>query len=391
MKIKGLIKFVYGLLTITLFSCKNVSDSANLTLSEKLSGAVQNYISEYDIKTALSMTVFNGDFLICKNYGKTSLTSSSENDETTLHYVYSISKTFTAAVILNLIQKNKISQTDTVGKFLPELLGNEFINSDATIAELLNHTSGIFDYVENPKLFTQNPFLTQEWNPLLLVNFIEHVATERGLFNYSSMNFILLGKIAELAASQSMNEMISEMYLKPLNLSSLALSPQDEIDYIKVSHPHVYPNTALSLAGDGKTPIDVVSVISPFIQLVGKSSWAAGGMVGTASDIARWGYNLYSKNGTGISDFVRSQMLDSVAEFTSEDSEAYGFGTRKIFYDGYEFIGSYGRSIGSENLMFYNPDTDACFVILTSSNASANRKPNIDDLLFSLFECFYEN
>lgn len=66
---------------------------------------------------------------------------------------------------------------------------------------------------------------------------------------------------------------------------------------------------------------------------------------------------------------------------------AYGYGIRKFFHGGFEFLGSYGRSIGAENLMFYNKDKDVCISILSSSNMKKDKTLNIDELMYEIFEC----
>ena len=118
-----------------------------------------------------------------------------------------------------------------------------------------------------------------------------------------------------------------------------------------------------------------------------KCSWAAGGVVSNAENTVIWGYELLSENGK-IDFSVRKNILDSVAQFSSGTSlsNAYGFGVRKIEHSGYELIGSYGRSFGCENLMFYNKEKDICIVILSSSNTKSDGNPNIDELLFSIFD-----
>lgn len=110
-------------------------------------------------------------------------------------------------------------------------------------------------------------------------------------------------------------------------------------------------------------------------------------MVGTASLVTKWGYNLLSPNGSIDSD-IRSVIISSLSGFTESDSPsiAYGIATRKLFHDGKDFIGSYGRSIGDENLMFYNPDKDVCITIMTSSNTGKDGSPNIGELMYAIYD-----
>ena len=143
----------------------------------------------------------------------------------------------------------------------------------------------------------------------------------------------------------------------------------------------------MSLIGDGEHPIDITDIIRNVCELQAKCGWAAGGMIGTAPPTAFWGYQLLSNNGC-IDNSIRSCILSSVEQFTEStpSSSAYGVSVRKVFHNHRAFIGSYGRGIGDENLMFYNTDKDVCIVILSSSNTRNDGNPNIDELLFSLYE-----
>ena len=190
--------------------------------------------------------------------------------------------------------------------------------------------------------------------------------------------------IIENVTGVYLNQYIAENFLNVLKLTDLKLLPQDSVDYLNLAHPHCYPNTFMNFVGDGETPIDIMTVIKNANELLAKCSWAAGGMVGTADKVAIWGYNLFSVNGLVSSD-IRDVILDSLANF-GDNEEEYGFASRKLHYKGVTFLVSYGRSLGSENLMFYNPDKDICITILTNSNMKKNNTPNIDELMYSIYE-----
>ncbi len=356
------------------------------TSHPKLIESVYHFIDKYEIKAAISVSVYNQNTDFFLNEGLTSLSGGSENSKNTLHYIYSISKTLVAAIALAQVEANVISLDSKLSDILPNL-SSSFLNEDATLEELLSHRSGIYDYVDNPLLFTQNPYRKQVWDPALLFSFIRSPAGDRGYYSYSTTNFILIGMMLEKAVGKALNTLLIETFLTPLNLDNLYLLPQDTVDGSLVSHPHVHPNTALSLAGDGKTPIDITTIFPDAIELLGKSSWAGGGMVGTAEETAYWGYHLYSSNSTVLDVTVKTRIIESVAGFEKSDADySYGYGVKKLFYKDTYFLGSYGRSTGSENLMFYSPDTDTCFVVLTSSNADTMGNPNIDEILFDLYD-----
>ena len=298
---------------------------------------------------------------------------------------------------MTLCEKNILDLEDKIEYHLPELFTesyagekdlNLYINKNATIKQLLNHTSGIYDFAKNSKLYNiRNRIFTESWNPELILDYIEHPKEKTGTYLYSSTNYVILGLIIQKATGKNLNILFNEYFYEPLELSDIFLAPQDEINYDVISHPHVYPNTDFNLTGDGVTPIDLLDILKPLSYLVGKASWTSGGMISNADTISKWGYELYSEQGNAISQDIRNQLYKSIIDVNADKSEIYGYGIRKLFYDEFEFTGSYGRSAGSENLLFYNKTYDTSFCILSNCNMKANKSPNIDELLFWLFEC----
>lgn len=386
--------FVYFCILLCLLA-GGCNSRIELTAEQQIENKIKDYINRWDYKPGISVSVFSPTLSLNYNFsdGMFSLDNSQRNTKETKHLLFSITKSFTASAVIKLVNEGKLSYDDRVSDYFIGL--NEiYINMDATISELLSHRSGMFDYTDNALLFYNNPFINgEEWLPMRILDYIEIPAASRDsdigkyLFNYSSANYILLGLIVEKVTGKPLSEYIKENFLVPYSFD-LLLTPQDAIDYSLIAHPHVYPHTApLNLIGDGKTPIDATTVIDNIVELSAKCSWAAGGMTGTAAQIARWGYELLSERG-GIDANIRNSILDSVAEFDASirEAEAYGYGIRKLFHNGYELIGSYGRSIGDENLMFYNKDKDLCICILTNSNTMVDGNPNIDDLMYAIFD-----
>lgn len=349
---------------------------------------VNKYVSKWNYKPALEVAVYGNEGVLSYHYkdGYFSLADNLRVNEDSLFILYSISKSMTASAIIDLINIGKLSLCDTVGDFFPNL-DPIYINNDATIEELLTHRSGIQDYTENSALIYDNPFSKGDsWNPLVILNYITIPADTRGTFIYSSANYVLLGLIIEKITGVSLCEYLQENFFQPCNIS-MQLYPQEEINIDNIVKPHVYPNTFMGLSGDGKTPIDISTLIKNINELSIKCSWAAGGVVSNAENTVIWGYELLSEKGK-IDSSIREKILNSVSQFSCETSlaNAYGFGVRKIEHSGYALIGSYGRSFGCENLMFYNKDKDICIVILSSSNTKSDGNPNIDELMYSIFD-----
>jgi D-alanyl-D-alanine carboxypeptidase len=185
--------------------------------------------------------------------------------------VGSITKSFVSAVVLQLVGEGKLALSDSLEHWLPGAIPN---GAAITIRQLLNHTSGIYNYTEDPALV--NAFLTgnfdRDWTPQQLVAL---AAAHRPLFqpgtawSYSNTNFILLGLIVEKAAGTSLAEGFRARVFEPLGLDGTSLPSASAIDG---QHAHGYE----VFAGRRRD----VTLFHP------SWSWAAGAIVSTADDLA---------------------------------------------------------------------------------------------------------
>lgn len=207
-----IMKKLFVLLSIVLpifTNCKNSEIESNenfdlqyayilnneaISKEEKLNKLSELFVEKYNIKTAISVSVQNENINFYKNYGLTSLSDKNVCTDETLHYIYSISKTFTSALTLTLIEQNIVDINKTIEYYLPELFSekylgtkdlNLYINKDATIKELLNHTSGIYDFAKNSKLYnTSNSIFSEPWNPEYILDYIEYPKEKIGTYIY---------------------------------------------------------------------------------------------------------------------------------------------------------------------------------------------------------------
>lgn len=355
--------------------------------------ACYDFIDKYNIQTAIAVSMKTKEDTFDFYTGYASLKDKTFCSDESLFYYYSITKTFVSALICTLAEEGYINLNDKVSDILDaDLFDPEFINLNATIRQLLSHRSGIGEYVTNYKIFLNNPFLTQKWTPEKILEFVENPVLAEDNYVYSSANYILLGMIAEKVTGKKLNELLNLYFLEPLTLEAISLSPQDSINYSLMTHPHLLANTQLNL-GNSKGTVDLTSIFQgPVMELIGKSSWAGGGLAGNSKNGAAWIYELFSDSGRAVSESVREMMLRSTENAYPGCEELMSFGIcgRRIFYKGDSFVGSYGRSVGSNNLAFYNKSCDCGFCILTTTNSDANGNPDVYELLCKLYDTIQE-
>ncbi|MEV4170209.1 serine hydrolase domain-containing protein [Nonomuraea sp. NPDC049709] len=198
--------------------------------------------------------------------------------------VGSITKTFTATLVLQLAAEHKLSLDDTVEQWLPGLVqGNGHDGSKITIRQLLNHTSGIFAYTLDAGM------LERYWSPKLLEHRFDNPTPEDLVkiavsnpadfepgqdWGYSNTNFVLAAMIVEKADGVSFAEAIDRRIARPLNLSG-TYAPGTETGF---RGPHSSAYSRLMLP-DADAPVHDVTEQSP--------AWAfgVGELVSTAADL----------------------------------------------------------------------------------------------------------
>lgn len=223
----------------------------------------------------------------------------------------SVTKTFVATVVLQLVGEGKLSLDDTVAHWLPGLVPN---GKNITVRQLLNHTSGLADYVNEDlsAKVASNP--TKAFTPQQMIarstaqkpNFAPGAPNRWG---YSSTNYILAGLIVEKATKSTLGKELRRRIFAPIGLrqTTLATGPR-----IKGLHANGYS----SIRGTGHR--QDVSVVTP------TWAWAAGAMVSTVADLARFERALFQGR------LLRPDLLRSMQTTVTFGSDnAYGLGLMK--------------------------------------------------------------
>ena len=157
--------------------------------------------------------------------------------------VGSITKTFTATLVLQLVDKGDFGLDDPVSNHLPAPTGpnppwswsNVPDGNTITIRQLLNMTSGLFNYTEDGNFFRQevsNP--TETWNPNDLVKIAfshpPYFAPGQGWY-YSNTNYILLGLLIEKVTGMAFENVFQQDICKPLKLHDTSMPARTSSAY----------------------------------------------------------------------------------------------------------------------------------------------------------------
>jgi D-alanyl-D-alanine carboxypeptidase len=271
--------------------------------------------------------------------------------------IASLTKPMVATVILQLTDESRLSLDDTLSRFVPGLLpdGNRI-----TLRQLLNHTSGIADYLEDQG-FIDAVFAQPDraWTPQELVAIGEAMPRRfapgaPNSWDYSNTNYILLGLVAEAAGGESIATLLQRRVFDPLGMTSTYFSTQTSL---------LAPFAQGYVDLNGLTDIPVGTVLSPTV------AGAAGAVVSNAKDLLRFVEALAA--GELVSPTSHAARLTTVpasrVRLPGESFDfAYGLGV--LLGDGW--IGHDGSIAGYEAEAYAKAGVGSFVVLLNKSTVN---------------------
>lgn len=185
----------------------------------------------------------------------------------------SITKQYAAAAVLKLAAEGKLALSDSVGSLLADARFN-----DVTVAQLLNHTSGIASYTSIPG-YMMDERITRDLTTAQLIEVFaglprDFAPGERWAYNNSG--YVLVGAVIEAVTDMPWHTYIDQALLQPLQLNATG--------YYTDANSKPYPIQGYT-GGDAIDPALPMSITQPH---------AAGALAATALDVDRWQYALHS-------------------------------------------------------------------------------------------------
>lgn len=188
--------------------------------------------------------------------------------------IASVTKSFVATIVLQLEAEGRLKIDDPVERWLPGVVPN---GASITLRELLNHTSGLFSYTDDPAFTTSlilDPARRRSPQELLSAAFSHPPFFPPGTsWAYSNTNFIVLGLVIEAVTGRTLGQELQDRIFGPLRLG--ATSFPSEIS-VEPGFAHGY----VSL--QGSPLIDITPALSPTF------AWAAGAIVSNAADVSKF-------------------------------------------------------------------------------------------------------
>ena len=266
----------------------------------------------------------------------------------------SITKQFTAAAILRLVEQGKVSLDDPLSKYLPTYPAP---GASATVRQLLNHTSGVMPYTNIPGWMTEaqtgRPYTTEQ----LIAVFKDLPAPSRPgeKYQYNNSGYVLLGAIIEKVSGKRWDKAVADL-IAPLKLATIR------------SGIGVDGTAGMAL---GYTDTDGKVALAQNINM--SVPHAAGALVGTVGDLATWGNALH--NGKLLSATSYAGMTGSVTTADGK-TEPYGYGLQTGDVRGHKEIGHGGGIFGFSTDSLYLPK-EKIFVAVFANSDSPQSSPGM--------------
>lgn len=274
--------------------------------------------------------------------------------------IASVSKTFTAALVIALAQEGALDLDEPVRTYLPTLK----VHPTITVRQLLDHTSGLRDYFFHPaidrKLLTEP---SRHWDAADSMRYVGKPYFKPGTgWHYSNTNYLILGLLAERVGEAPLADQIRTRFLAPLGLRHTWYQPT-EVPVTDVAHGYRFASTAKDAPA-----IDLSdgSRFMPFTSVVTAAA-GAGAIASTSTDLARWARALYA--GGVLSPESVDAMLGGISVTAPfEPRVPYGLGVQRLDIDGAASLGHSGRLLGFRSAVRWLPDDDIAIAVLTNQS-----------------------
>jgi CubicO group peptidase (beta-lactamase class C family) len=333
--VKKIIAFVFCI-TCFLVAHAQQEDSITYKLDEYLLAA--NKLNKFN---GNALIVQQGKMLLQKSYGYKNFTAQTLNDSNTIFQIGSVTKQFTATVILKLQEEGKLSVNDKLDKYFPQF---KYAN-EITLENLLTHTSGIYDYT-NDIDDGDSAIVCQPADKQLALDimFKHKLAFKPGTqFRYDNSGYYLLGMIIEKVTGKSYEQNVRDMIFTPLHMDHSLFDFKHSAD--------------ANIATGYQTLNDSVQKEASAWRWDSTVTYAAGGIWSTTGDMYKWAQATADKK--ILSD-------DSWKAMLVPHLEKYGYGVYIDSLFGKQTISHGGGIPGFISYLCYFPSEDVTIVLLNN-------------------------
>ncbi len=325
-------------------------ESTPAQTDSRIEKAIKNLTNEqlyFSMGAGISVSVYDGKNSINAVAGYRDLESSTLLKAENTINVASITKLYTATVVMKLIEEGQISLEDKMSRWYPDALKAD----EVTLKMLLNHTAAMPREELVPEMKNNKTVFSsvQEVAETFLAIKAPYVTNPGTRFSYSNMHYAILAAICEKVTHKSYRDLIREIILDPLELKQTYFALEERPDDVT---GHVfYEGEFYSY---------------PIEDYVYAQKMASGDIFASSGDVARFVYALF--NG----EILEEESVEMMVDFPSGEAEAadYGLGVMKSVIKQILSWGHGGNMLVFNSWVTYFPDEK--IAVMVNQNASVN-------------------
>lgn len=304
----------------------------------------------------LALLVARGDQLLYKGAaGSASIELGVPANADQLFRIGSVTKQFAAAALLKLVDEGRASLDDPLSKFLPDYPQG----SSITLAQLLNHSSGVRSYTSIPG-YMHNP-VRRELSTAELINEFKNLPPDFAPgagWAYNNSGYVLVGAVIEAISGKPWHAYLDQALLKPGQLGR-TFYPGEQ---------RVLPGMVQGYSQEPGQPVQAAGLLSM------TQPHAAGALVSNVEDLWRWNRLLH---GGALLKPASYQRMITPEGAATQGSMRYGFGIAAGQLRGQPWLQHDGGIHGFVSHLSYQPQTQVTVALLRNSDG---RGPNLDTL-----------
>lgn len=293
-----------------------------------------------------------GQIIYSKAIGYADVETGIKSNTQSKYRIGSISKMFTAALVFKGVEEQKLTLSQSIDRFFPSVVNAQQI----TIADLLNHRSGIFNLTSNADYLSWNTTPKSEEELVAIIAKGKSQFEPNSRAEYSNSNYVLLSFLLEKVYEKPYGDLLNEKIIRPLGLKDTYLGKEINLDEKEVNSYKYVGSWSKESETDMSIPL------------------GAGAVVSNPSDLTRFVEALFQ--GRVISE-------ESLAQMTTI-KDGFGMGIFQIPFFDKKGFGHTGGIDGFTSMLTYIPE-DKLAVALTSNGTNYSN----NNIMIAALSSFY--
>lgn len=325
------------------------TDAAIAAAADKLAAQALSETGAAGLSVAVAR---NGKVILSKGYGLAEVEHDVKADGNSMFRTGSITKQFTAAAIMRLVEQGKLGLDDPITKYLPTYNAQ---GREITLRHLLTHTSGIKSYTEIKRVMLDEPEHEFTHQEMLDMVQNEPLAFEPGTKSaYSNTGYYLLGMVIENVSGKDYCAYLQDEFFGPLGLSHTRCDSNTEIIKGRAQ--------GYTVAGEKLVNDRGLATGTPF---------AAGMLLASAHDLVVWADALAAGRVVSPASY---KLMSTPFKLAGGGANDYGFGLFIDSLDGHARVQHGGGIFGFNSMLARFPDDGVTVAVMSNSQSISSTR-----------------